>query len=181
MAGKPWPRDFRRRIFGSGLIAGRAAGGQFSLDKVRRVVLQARLLGSRSAGKETQVRRGFFRRLGWTERNVRRDIEILREVVRRIIEVAEPEQVILFGSAARGQLRPDSDFDLLVIKSDVEDTRALTRYIHAHLFDIRMPIDIIVATPEEVEASQRKMLGQIYAQGRRIYPRPQMQRYQPRW
>jgi predicted nucleotidyltransferase len=105
----------------------------------------------------------------------------LREVVRRIIEVAQPEQVILFGSAARGQLRPDSDFDLLVIKSDVADTRALTRYIHAHLFDIRMPIDIIVATPEEVEASQNKMLGNIYTQGRRIYPRRQMPRYQPRW
>jgi predicted nucleotidyltransferase len=105
----------------------------------------------------------------------------LREVVRRIIEVAQPEQVILFGSAARGQLRPDSDFDLLVIKSDVADTRALTRYIHAHLFDIRTPIDIIVATPEQIEASQNKMLGQIYAQGRRMYSRLQTQRYQPRW
>jgi len=127
------------------------------------------------------VRRGLFRWLGWSERDVQHDIAILREVVRRIIEVAQPEQVILFGSAARGQLGPDSDFDLLVIKSDVADTRALTRYIHAHLFDIRVPIDIIVATPEEVEASERKMLGQIYTQGRRIYPRPQMQRYQPRW
>jgi predicted nucleotidyltransferase len=127
------------------------------------------------------VRRRLFRWLGWPGRNIQRDVAILREVVRRIIEVAEPEQVILFGSAARGQLGPNSDFDLLVIKSDVEDTRALTRYIHAHLFDIRMPIDIIVATPEQIEASERKMLGQIYAEGRLMYPRPQMQRYQPRW
>jgi predicted nucleotidyltransferase len=101
-------------------------------------------------------------------------------VVRRIVEVAEPDQVILFGSAARGQLRPNSDFDLLVIKSNVPDTHELTRYLHAHLFDIRMPIDIIVATPEEVQASRYKMLGQIYAQGRRVYPSSQTQRYRPR-
>jgi predicted nucleotidyltransferase len=105
----------------------------------------------------------------------------LREVVRRIVRVAEPDQVILFGSAARGELGPNSDFDLLIIKSGVRDTNELTRYLHAHLFDIRVPIDIIVATPEEVEAARFKMLGTIYEQGRRIYPGPQMQRDQPRW
>ena len=122
--------------------------------------------------------RRFFRL--WTQRDVQRDIATLREVVRRIVEVAAPDQVILFGSAARGQLRPGSDFDLLVIKSGVPDTNELIRYLHAHLFDIRMPIDIIVATPEEVEASRFKMLGTIYEQGRRMYPRPQVQGYQQR-
>jgi predicted nucleotidyltransferase len=121
----------------------------------------------------------FFR--WWSQRDVQRDIATLREVVRRIVEVAEPDQVILFGSAARGQLRPGSDFDLLVVKSGVLDTYELTRYLHAHLFDIRMPIDIIVATPEEIEASRFKMLGQIYAQGRRMYPGPLTRRSQPQW
>jgi predicted nucleotidyltransferase len=125
------------------------------------------------------VWRRFFRH--WSQRDVERDIAILREVVRRIVRVAEPDQVILFGSAARGQLRPNSDFDLLVIKSDIPDTYELTRYLHAHLFDIRMPIDIIVATPQEVQASRFKMLGRIYAQGRRLYPSSKRQRYQPRW
>jgi predicted nucleotidyltransferase len=123
--------------------------------------------------------RRFFRQ--WKPRDVQRDIAILKEVVRRIVSVAEPDQVILFGSAARGQLHPNSDFDLLVIKSGISDTYEFTRYLHAHLFDIRMPIDLIVATPEEIQASQYKMLGQIYAQGRRVYPSSQAQRYQPRW
>jgi predicted nucleotidyltransferase len=118
--------------------------------------------------------RRFLRQ--WSPRNVQRDIATLREVVRRIVEVAKPDQVILFGSAARGQLRPNSDFDLLVIKSNVPDTYELTRYLRAHLFDIRMPIDLSVATPEEVEASRYKMLGQIYAHGRRVYPSPQTPR-----
>jgi predicted nucleotidyltransferase len=115
--------------------------------------------------------RRFFRQ--WSQRNVQRDIATLKEVIRRIVRVAQPDQVILFGSAARGQLHPNSDFDLLVIKSNVSDTYELTRYLHAHLFDIRMPIDLIVATPEEIQASRYKMLGQIYAQGRRVYSNSQ--------
>ena len=39
---------------------------------------------------------------------------VLEEIVRRIVEVAQPERVILFGSAARGEMGPDSDVDLLV-------------------------------------------------------------------
>ena len=41
---------------------------------------------------------------------------VLREVVRRVVEAAEPDRIILFGSAARGQMGRDSDLDLLVIK-----------------------------------------------------------------
>ncbi len=124
----------------------------------------------------------------WSRRDVEKDIATLREVVRRIVEIAQPEEVILFGSAARGQMRADSDFDILVIKSDVSDRQELVRYLHAHLFDIQTPIDIIVATPEDVEASRFKMLANIYEQGRRMYPprEPSQRsqsfpRYQARW
>ena len=39
---------------------------------------------------------------------------LLDEIVRCIVEVAQPDRIILFGSAARGQMGPDSDVDLLV-------------------------------------------------------------------
>jgi predicted nucleotidyltransferase len=42
---------------------------------------------------------------------------LLNEIIRRIVEVAQPEKIILFGSAARGEMSPNSDLDLLVIKS----------------------------------------------------------------
>ena len=40
----------------------------------------------------------------------------LSEIIRRIVKVAAPEKIILFGSAARGEMGPNSDVDLLVIK-----------------------------------------------------------------
>jgi len=42
--------------------------------------------------------------------------DLLQEVLRRILEVGSPLRIILFGSRARGQARPDSDLDLLVIE-----------------------------------------------------------------
>ncbi len=42
-------------------------------------------------------------------------LQFLPEITRRIISTSYPEQVILFGSYARGDHHPDSDIDLLVI------------------------------------------------------------------
>ena len=41
---------------------------------------------------------------------------LLQEVVRRVLKVAQPERIILFGSAATGRMTPDSDIDLLVVE-----------------------------------------------------------------
>jgi len=43
---------------------------------------------------------------------------VLAEVVRRLQELYHPEQIYLFGSAARGESGPDSDYDLMVIVAD---------------------------------------------------------------
>ena len=46
------------------------------------------------------------------------DQKTLDEIIRRIVEVARPEKIVLFGSAATGRMGPDSDLDLLVIMPD---------------------------------------------------------------
>ena len=43
---------------------------------------------------------------------------VLNEIVRRLVDVYHPEQIYLFGSAARGDAGPDSDYDLMVIVAD---------------------------------------------------------------
>ena len=51
-------------------------------------------------------------------RNGHRDKTILADIVRRVVEVAAPERILLFGSAARGEMVTDRDIDLLVIKAE---------------------------------------------------------------
>jgi predicted nucleotidyltransferase len=39
------------------------------------------------------------------------DPKVLADIVRRIVDASDPERIILFGSAARGQMGPNSDLD----------------------------------------------------------------------
>jgi len=118
---------------------------------------------------------GMKRWFGWSRAGHGGTIvnrELLNEIVRRIVAVADPEQIILFGSGARSQLRPDSDYDLLVVKSGDYDTREFARTIHAHLFGLPVPVDVIVATPEQLWEARNKLwtiLGQAQLEGKRIY------------
>jgi predicted nucleotidyltransferase len=74
----------------------------------------------------------------------------LELIIRRIVEVAKPEKIILFGSAARGAMGPNRDVDLLVIKSGA-NRLDLMGEIYRNLHGVGEPVDIIVATPEDVE------------------------------
>jgi predicted nucleotidyltransferase len=74
----------------------------------------------------------------------------LDEIVRRVVEVAEPERIILFGSAARGETRPDSDIDLLVVKEGAH-RRKLSQAIYRRLLGIGRSVDVVVVTPEDIE------------------------------
>ena len=78
------------------------------------------------------------------------DSSKLSEVVRRVVEVAQPEKIILFGSAVRGKMGRNSDLDLLVVKSDVH-RRRLAQAIYRHLIGVGIPVDIVVVTPEDID------------------------------
>jgi len=84
-------------------------------------------------------------------RNGSPDKEILADVVRRIVEAADPEKIILFGSAARGEMGPDSDLDLLVIKGGKFNKWSVTTAIYRRLSGSGAAVDVVVVTPEEVE------------------------------
>lgn len=77
--------------------------------------------------------------------------EVLEEIIRRVVEAAQPDKIILFGSAAREEMGPNSDVDLLVIKSGNYHKGRLTEKIYLHLFGVGQAVDVIVATPEDIE------------------------------
>lgn len=76
--------------------------------------------------------------------------ETLQEIIRRIVQVAQPEKIILFGSAAKGEIGPNSDVDLLVVKSGVH-RRKLAMAIYQNMAGVGCAVDVIVVTPEDVE------------------------------
>lgn len=71
------------------------------------------------------------------------------EMVRIIVERFDPEQVILFGSHARGTPSPDSDVDLLVVMPVPGSKRRKQLEVRLALHGFLVPKDIVVTTPEE--------------------------------
>jgi predicted nucleotidyltransferase len=79
------------------------------------------------------------------------DPGVLEDIVRRVVRVAAPQKIILFGSAARGQMGPNSDIDLLVVKSGDYHRGALTDEIYMSLFGVGVAVDVVLATPADVD------------------------------
>lgn len=98
--------------------------------------------------------------------------EVLREIVRRIVEVARPERIILFGSAARGDLERARDIDLLVIKRGEFHRGRLTEEIYMRLLGVGVAVDIVVATEDDVQRygqSFALVIGPAVREGKVIY------------
>ena len=90
----------------------------------------------------------------------RKNTDAIARMVNRIVERFDPEQMILFGSYARGSANPDSDVDLLVVMKNVKSKRAKQVEMRCALHDIRIPKDIIVVTESELER-YRNTVGTI--------------------
>ena len=73
------------------------------------------------------------------------------EVVRRVVEVADPDRIILFGSAVRGEMGPDSDLDFLVIKSGQYGRAKLEGELYVAMHGVGLAADFILVTPQQVE------------------------------
>ena len=73
------------------------------------------------------------------------------EAAALLVNAASPARVILFGSHARGDTRPDSDVDFLVVEPTVSDRCGEMVRLRRVLRPLRIPVDILVASEEEVE------------------------------
>ena len=97
--------------------------------------------------------------------------ETLHEIIRRIVEVAQPEKIILFGSAAREEMGPNSDIDLLVIKSGANRLE-LTGQIYRHMHGVGEAVDVVVVTPEDIERyrdSHALVIAPALREGKVVY------------
>jgi predicted nucleotidyltransferase len=100
--------------------------------------------------------------------------DFVQDIVQRIVETAQPDKVILFGSRARGNARPDSDFDLLVIKDSEEPGYRRDAALYLALAGLNAPVDVMVYTPEEVRewsAVPQAFITTAVREGKVLYER----------
>ena len=103
------------------------------------------------------------------------DERTLGEIVRRIVEVADPEKIIVFGSAARGEMGPNSDVDLLVVKAGEFDQNRLLGDIYVRLHGVGRAVDVVLVTCEEFEryrGTHCLVIAPAQQEGREVYHAP---------
>ncbi len=90
------------------------------------------------------------------------DDKVIKKIVQRILSVAQPDRIILFGSAATGQMNRDSDIDLLIVEPQIEDRRAEYVRVRRALRDFDYPFDILFITTQWFEESKNVIGGIAY-------------------
>lgn len=105
----------------------------------------------------------------------RSDDPTLAELLRRLVPAYEPERVYLFGSRARGDTGPDSDYDLLVIVSDdAPAERKRSRLAYEVLRGTGVAADVLVCTRtwfDERRELRASLPGTILREGRLLHAR----------
>ena len=104
---------------------------------------------------------------------------MIEEIVQAVVKAAAPERIVLFGSAARGKLSPDSDVDLLVVEKESSfhkgSRRAESSRIRRALWKFPVPIDVLIFTPEEIDKwkdSTNHVIARSSRECRVVYDRP---------
>lgn len=103
-------------------------------------------------------------------RQVERELQV---ITKAIIRGYRPEQIVLFGSAARGRFRRASDLDLLIVKNTRRKPMERVRDV-ARILPHTIDTDIVVLTPQEFAARRRErhyLLEDMLREGRILYVR----------
>jgi predicted nucleotidyltransferase len=93
------------------------------------------------------------------------------DVVRQIVEKFHPQKIILFGSYARGNFRPESDVDMLVVMETLLKPVRQEIEISRHL-DYEFGLDLLVYTPSVLKerlALGDSFLREIIRDGKTVY------------
>jgi len=98
--------------------------------------------------------------------------DIITAIITRILAVTNPIRIILFGSAARGEMTEHSDLDIMVVVSEGVHRREAAQRIYRNMFGLGMAKDIVVVTEQELERNKDNWSLVYYSalrQGQEIY------------
>jgi uncharacterized protein len=100
------------------------------------------------------------------------DPAILDEMVRRMVDTVHPLRIVLFGSAARGEMGPNSDLDSLVVMPDECDCRAIAKTLIGRLRGLGCGTDVVVVRQFDVERQGDNpylVIHTALSEGRELY------------
>ena len=91
------------------------------------------------------------------------NIPYIDEIVSIIVSLVDPDQIVLFGSYARGENKNTSDIDLLVLKRRLQNTNKITDSLYMSFFEnkIKIPVDLIVLDYDKYD-NLKNEIGYIY-------------------
>ena len=136
---------------------------------------RASAASNRRVGKESPARPGVA--FVCQRVNLQAVIEAppIEQIASRIVEALHPRRIVLFGSRARGQHRPDSDVDLMVEMETPLRPAERMRQVYALFGSRHWSMDVIVYTPQEVaehSAYRNSLLRVIESEGKVLYEQP---------
>jgi predicted nucleotidyltransferase len=96
---------------------------------------------------------------------------MLDTMIHRLVDAFGPARIYLFGSRSRGDDRPDSDYDLLVVVDECPDRRRAAVAMRDALRDLSAGKDIIVVTEAELAGSPGLLVSAAQREGTAVYER----------
>lgn len=110
--------------------------------------------------------------------SISHDLPLLEKMVNVIVEVAQPEQIVLFGSRAKGTAQADSDYDFLIIDAKPfgksRSRRQQISKVSRALAALRVPTDLLIYSSDEVKhwrKSLNHVVGRALREGQIVYER----------
>ncbi|HEX9974875.1 MAG TPA: nucleotidyltransferase domain-containing protein [bacterium] len=95
-------------------------------------------------------------------------------LIESVVKEIDPLKIIVFGSWARGENKPDSDVDLLIVMPEGIHRRRTAQMLYRNIRGVSIPFDLIIATSSDLE-KHRNNIGLIYstilAEGKEVYAR----------
>ena len=99
-------------------------------------------------------------------------LQVIQDVARRVVAIVQPERIVLFGSAVKGEMNLDSDLDILVIVKGPVHRRRMAQSIYRGLHGVGLPVDVVVATEQDIFEYKDKVgsiIRPALAEGQVIY------------
>jgi predicted nucleotidyltransferase len=96
----------------------------------------------------------------------------LQKIIDYVVQVTEPDKVILFGSMAHGKITPHSDVDLLIISKHAPIKKELVKMIMTFCKEFSLKTDVLIYSEAELELEKQRpnsFLGAICKDGKLMY------------